>query len=342
MKKHNRQKILETTTVGRTTVSDAGIFIPSKWFFKEKNILWEDVRKIDFTKGPIRILYRFRGDRLKTICIGHKRKEYEQLVEMWEAKLIEKTADRGYLSGSIVFDNHSGTFDTLLFFFLFALSIFLGVFMIDIFYKAFTETLSDLPYLKPLVIWAAYIGMLTYFPFEFLLAGSFLTTHFAKKKWNNWKIDPSGFSTERDGFWKKHPFRPDDSTYYGITVSGESIPCNLFTNNGIFPYLLAIVGEKFNVYPMPAKFSLIFGMGIRLLVIWPPILLAIWYLPLLFVQIPDDFNLKLRINSIIIGSGCWICAAMFLIVAYVENIKSLREFEVFKSKTRKYKDMLDW
>lgn len=324
--------------IGKTTITDVGLSITAGWFRKERRIPWGDIRQIKFENEKAIVVFQNNRKKYKAITLGHKKDEFQQLIDFWESILIEKIRAEKYLSGSYINEKDSGPMPFIIATTM--LSFFLYEFVFSQFDKEYTAAPPDI---KPVIVWLMYylgVGFASYIVF---ILYSFIAMCLQKRRWACWKVEKEGlFLKGAYNRWNKVEFAPGDViTDTEIVIAGKQIPWHKFTYNQMLPYLLAITGMKAGISPDVSR-GILKKEGLRLLVFWPFALTAIWYFPALFIPSLLLNILDLKLDLLIIFGGCIAGGISLLGLSFYLRKKSIMAFDGFNAKIDKYRRMLGW
>lgn len=141
-------------TIGKVVISEKGISIPSKWNGNETFITWNNVQKIQPGRGgSLKVLYTSQTGNMKAVSFYSNKKEYRNvLLAYWKKVLVENTALRGYLSGSI----YLGKWPSWSGLFLGGIASAYVVYAMSIAVKTYLYAPPDM---KQIAAWAAYYGL---------------------------------------------------------------------------------------------------------------------------------------------------------------------------------------
>jgi hypothetical protein len=328
-------------TIDKVVLSEKGISIPSKWNGNETFIAWNNVQKIQSGRGSlIRILYTSQTGNIKAVSFSSNKKEYKNvLLGYWKKVLVENTALRGYLSGSIYLGKWP----------LWGRLIFGGIASAYVLYAmgiAVKTYLYASPDMKQIAAWAAYYGLVS-FGIVLLcpLAPFFHFMRFSRirNEWNTWKISRNGLFIQReDEHWEEVRFRPGDRiSNHEIVLGGKQVPYRLLTKNLIVPYLLGILASRQGIAPVPGKGFFLKG-ALRLILFWPFVIAVLWFSPLMFWQVPEFLDFELGKTLSIIFASFFTAGFGFLFFHVIEKVKYRQTFPRFLSQLKMIQQKLGW
>jgi hypothetical protein len=201
--------------------------------------------------------------------------------------------------------------------------------------------------MRDIFIYLLYVLFITFFSYLILIVLTIIIkihTNSRLKKWKDWIITGSEFKIGcNDAGWRHVAFRNGDViSSQEIIVDGKKIPWKKFTNNIIFPHLMAILGEKYNIKIIRSRNPITNGQCARLLFLWPIFILLVWYFPIFFLEIPKDFDLNLRCFASVAVGGCWLSGCGFVLFSHFLKKRLSREYEMFENKVQLIKKELKW
>jgi hypothetical protein len=328
-----------TITVGKVVLSKEGISI-RKWSRKEQFIAWNDVQKIGSSRNLLKIWYTTQAGNIRIISIGKdQKKPRNTLLNYWKEILIEKTAAKGELSGSIYLEAWPLKIGAVL-------GSVVGIYLVYGIYVAIKAYLRAPPEMTLLATWATYYGV-TSFGLVLLCIvlslSNIIQLFHLRKTWKTWKIGRKGLFIQRESEkWEKVEFKAGDRiSNHKIIVGGKQIPYSLFTKNIIVPYLLGILAKWQGIFPVPGKghFS---KEAFRLFVFWPFAIAVFWYCSSLFWEVPKFLDLKIGLNLLIIFGSCFVSGIGLLMAYGVETIKYRKGFPEFIAQMNVIQQKLGW
>jgi hypothetical protein len=325
--------------IGKSTVSEEGIHIPSRIFRKERFIPWENLKKIDQHKGVTRIW--FDDGRLRIVSPGgSSSKKHNELMEYWEGVLLERTKSQGFLTGTALplppkkmWEDAIAVISSLLF-----LSV--SVFMVIIAYK---EWVKHAGIDVEIFFWRVLLTAFFYICWVCVINYRILFISCGWCRWKGWRIDRDGFylGSDQEG-WRMLTFGRWDCTGDSIiTIGGEKIPWLGFSHYPIIPYLLTIHGRRMGIAPVFGR-GRFMRDGLRLLFFWPPALSVMWFLPFVICGISWTYDPKMWVYLKIILCGCMFGGFLLLGVSAYESFNSIKNRTSFLAKVDSYQAALGW